>query len=194
MKHSIVLCVALALGGSLSGCTSIPPGFAANHSWGSGTDGLQMSLSVLKTENRDEPEFEVAFRNMGEHDVSLNLGYMLANGQVQLPAKIHLWLVDDGRGVRELDFSDKKHGGVVGRVDDYVVPLRSGSNYTLELRLEQFWSPATKEFELKLKPGRYEVSAEFQGEGAGYLNSNTGGMQWMNFWKGKLRSNIVITQ
>ena len=34
---------------------------------------------------KDEPEFEVAFQNMGEQDVSLNLGIMLANGKVQLP-------------------------------------------------------------------------------------------------------------
>jgi len=191
MKIKIIFHLVLGVCVGLSGCTSTPFGSPASRPLGAVTNALQMSLSIGNTHHRDDPEFEVAFQNVGERDVSLNLGYMLANGGVQLPAKIHLRLVDEAGTIRELDFTDRKHDGVAGRVDDYVVPLRSGSTYTLELRLDQFWSPSTKEFALKLKPGRNEVSAEFQGEGAEYLNSDMGGMKLMNFWKGKLRSNIA---
>lgn len=155
--------------------------------WMPATNGLLMFLSVLKTDNWDDPGFEVTFRNMGEQDVCLNLGLMLANGKVQLPAQIHLKLWDGSGKNWELDFADKRYGAIAGRVDDYAVPLRSGSTYTLELRLDQFWSPVTKEFDLKLKHGRYWVSAQLQGDDAGTDKLN---IMLMNFWKGRLQSNV----
>jgi hypothetical protein len=151
-----------------------------------------MSLSVLAAGDRNDPEFEVAFRNTGEQDVSLNLGIMLANGNVQLPDKIHLQIVDGSRKSRELHFSDKRYAAVGGRMDAYVVPLRAGSSYTLKLRLDQFWSSDTQEFKLKLKPGRYEISSQFQGDGATTSNPDMAGVELMNFWKGKLQSNVVV--
>ena len=157
--------------------------------WGTAANGLQMSLAILTTGDRDDPAFEVAFRNMGEQDVSLNLGMMLANGKVQLPDKIHLGLMDGSGRKRELHFSDPP---VAGRVDAYVVPLRSGSTYTLKLRLAQFWSPGTEEFRLRLKPGRSEMSAQFQGDDVEASNLDMAGMKLMNFWKGKLQSNVVV--
>jgi hypothetical protein len=192
MKPKIILCLALVLTGGLLGCSTTTSRSIENRQWGPATDGLQMSLSVLTTGQRENPEFEVAFRNLGEHDVSLNLGMMLANGKVQLPGKIHLQIVDGSGRSRELHFSDKRYAAVAGRVDDYVVPLRAGSTYTLKLRLDQFWSPDTQEFALQLKPGRYELSAQFQGGGAEHFNTGMEGMKLMNFWKGKLQSNVVV--
>ncbi len=180
MKTKLLLCLALALSGVLFGCATTSNQPAA-------TNGLQMSLSVVKTNDRNDPGFEVTFKNVGENDVCLNLGYMLANGKVQLPAQIHLKLGDAGGKIRELDFADKRYGAVAGRVDDYAVPLRSGSSYTLELRLGQFWSPGTKEFALKLEPGRYWVSAWYQGNGTQTDLHNT---LLMNFWQGRLESNV----
>ncbi|HMD53061.1 MAG TPA: hypothetical protein VKJ65_00720 [Phycisphaerae bacterium] len=151
--------------------------------WVPATNGLQMWLSILKTDDWHDPGFEVTFENMGENDVCLNLGNMLANGKFQLPTRIHLQLGDASGNVRELKFADRRHAGVAGRVDDYAVPLRSGSSYTLELRLDQFWSPGTEEFDLKLKPGRYSVSAWYQGGGSQTDIHNT---LLMNFWPGRL--------
>lgn len=136
-----------------------------------------------------DPEFKVAIQNVGEKDVCLNLGLMLANGKVMIPDKIHLNLVDGNGGKRELRLSLP---AVAGRVDNYMVPLRAGSSYTVKLRLDQFWSPTTHEFALRLKPGRYEVSAQFQGKGAETVNSDMRGMNLMNFWKGNLQSNPVL--
>lgn len=192
MNFILLLGLALVLSGGLSGCKTA----GACHSHGSGpsgavSDGLQMALSISRAGNRGDPEFEVTIRNVGEEDVSLNLGSMLANGKTQLPGKIHLQLKDGTGQTRELDFSDRRHPGVAGRVDDYVVPLRSGSSYTLKLRLDQFWSPGTREFDLKLKPGRYRVSARFQGGGAETSNEDMAAMKRMNFWIGTLQSNTA---
>jgi hypothetical protein len=153
-------------------------------------DGLQMSIAVAKRDKNELPVFEVAFQNTGERDITLNLGMMLANGKVQLPDRIRLKL-KDAAGIRELHFSDKRYPGVAGRVDDYVVPLRAGSTYTLRLTLDQFWSPSTKEFVLELKPGQYQVSAQFEGSGAKTNNIGSEGIRLMNFWKGKLQSGAV---
>jgi len=190
--RKVLLCFALVLSGALLGCSTTARHSSESRQSGLATNGLQMFLSVLAAGDREDPEFEIVFRNMGEYDVSLNLGIMLANGKVQLPDKIHLQLVDGSGKSRELDFSDKRYPGIAGRVDDYVVPLRAGSIYTLKLRLDQFWSPGTEEFELKLKPGRYEVSARFQGDGATTGNPDMAGMKLMNYWKGKLQSNVVV--
>jgi len=184
MKPKILLCLALVLSGGLPGCSTTPRHSVGSRQWGPANNGLQMSLSVLTTGNRENPEFEVAFRNVGKQDVCLDLGLMLDNGRVQLPDKIHLNLLDGSGRNRELDFSDRMHPGVAGRLDDYVVPLRAGSTYTLGLRLDQFWSPSTKEFELKLTPGRYEISAQFQEDRAETRNL-------IFVWKGKLQSNIA---
>jgi len=79
-------------------------------------------------------------------------------------------------------------------VDSYVVPLRVGSTYTLKLRLNQFWSPSTQEFRLKLRPGRYEVLAQFQGNGVETSNADMAGMKLMHFWEGNLQSNPVLIE
>ncbi|MGA2555839.1 MAG: hypothetical protein ABSG04_06140 [Verrucomicrobiota bacterium] len=193
MKSKIPLCLALVLISSLLGCSTTArhsiadrpsSGSTTDRQWGPASNGLQMSLSVLMTRHRGDPEFEVAFWNAGEQDVCLNLGAMLANGKVQLPDKIHLNLLDASGRSRELHFADRRYPGVAGRLDDYVVPLRVGSTYTLRLRLDQFWSPGTQEFELKLTPGRYEVSAQFQEDRAETRNL-------IFVWKGKLQSNSV---
>jgi RNA polymerase sigma factor (sigma-70 family) len=158
---------------------------APKDQWGLTTQGLQMSVSVTGKDKGGNPEFQVAIRNVGEQDVTVNLGMMLANGKVQLPDHIRLKLSDDKGKTRELHFSDKRHPGIAGRVDDYFVPLRVGSVYTLKLPLSQFWCPATKEFTVELKPGKYRVSAHFEGTGA----KHDSGKFILNFWEGKLQSN-----
>jgi hypothetical protein len=151
---------------------------------------LQMSISATGKDKVGNPEFQVAIRNVGEQDVTLNLGMMLANGKPLngrkslFPTNIRLNLTDTEGKTRELHFSEPR---IAGRVDDYVVPLRVGSVYTLKLPLSQFRSPDTKEFTLELKPGEHQVSAQFEGGGA----RHDSGKFIMNFWKGKLQSNTL---
>ena len=162
-----------------------------NSQWGTQVNGLQMSISAVDSSEADVPEFQVAFRNAGEQDVTLNLGMMLANGKVQLPNRIRINLTDGSGKTRKLRFADKRYGFVAGRVDDYIVPLRAGSIYTLKLSLNQFWSPDTKEFALKLSTGKYQVTAQFEGGGASAVNLDMPGIKLMNFWNGKLQSNTL---
>lgn len=159
--------------------------------WGAPVDGLQMSISATHSSNLDTPEFQVSMWNIGEQDVTLNLGTMLANGKVQLPERIGLNLTDSRGKTRKLRF---RYPAIAGRIDDYVVPLRAGSIYILTFNLDQFWSPDTKEFQLKLPPGKYQIAAQFEGGGVKTSNLDMPGIKLMNFWKGKLQSNALAIE
>src|SRR5256885_6647783 len=81
---------------------------------------------------------------------------------------------------------------VAGRLDPYIVYLRAHTTYALELGLDQFWSPATHEYQpLALSPGIYETSLEFEGREPGIVNLDQAYISKMTFWKGKLTSNSL---
>lgn len=150
--------------------------------------GLRMSIRVLDPQKAgDAPAFRITFQNDGDNDSVLNLGMMLANGKVQMPTDIRLILTGAGGESRELHFSDKRYPGVAGRVDDFLVPLRSGSAYTIRLSLDDFWCPATKEFQLHLESGEYRVRALITSKPAAHPS----GLWVTNLWTGKIESDTV---
>ena len=152
---------------------------------GSAIDGVQMCLAASGSNLR------LAFANVGDRDVTLNLGIMLANRKVQLPTNIAMRLTDAQGKTRLFKFADKAHAFVAGRVDDYVVPLRVGSTYSLQLTLDQFWCQETKEFSIPLLSGNNYLTAQFEGTSAKAVNLDMPGIKLMNFWAGKVESNIL---
>jgi hypothetical protein len=159
--------------------------------WGSSVAGLQISLFAVDSSKGSDPELQLALRNVGNQDITLNLGSMMANGKVQLPDNITLNVSDAQGRKRKFNFGDKKHSFVAGRLDDYVVPLRAGSSYTLRLTLDQFWCQETNEVEVRLLPGKNQLSAEFEGGNAKLVNLDMPGIKLMNFWVGKVQSNTL---
>jgi hypothetical protein len=159
--------------------------------WGASVAGLEISLFAVDSSKGRDPELQLALRNVGDQDITLNLGSMMANGKVQLPDNITLNFSDAQGRVRKFKFGDKKHSMVAGRLDDYVVPLRAGSTYTLRLSLDQFWCQETSEFKVRLLPGKNQLSAEFEGGGAKLVNLDMPGIKLMNFWSGKVQSNTL---
>ena len=152
---------------------------------GTAVDGLQMCLAPAG------PNLQLALRNVGDHDLTLNLGMMLANGKVQLPERVAMKFTDALGNTRVFEFGDKRYGNVGGRVDDYVVSLRVGSTYTLLLTLDQFWCQETKEFSIPLLSGDNYLTAEFEGSGATMVNGDMPGIKLMKFWLGKVDSNTL---
>ncbi len=152
------------------------------------TTQLRMSITAPHQEADENFTFRLSLENTGVHDIVLNLGMMLANGKVHLPDAIRLILTDAKGKSRELHFSDRRYPFVGGRIDDYSVPLRAGSSYSIKVSLNDYWSPDTKEPRLNLPPGEYRIRADFTGSGARYVNLDTQGMKLMNFWRGTLRS------
>lgn len=156
--------------------------------------GLKMSIHASAPESTDSLRLHVTFENVSDKDTVLNLGMMLANGKVHLPDAVRLILTNASGQSRELHFSNKKYPGIAGRVDDYLVPLRSGSAYTIKLSLKDYWCPKSNEFTLALKSERYRVHAEFKGNSAQHLNGDTEGLKVMPFWSGKSKSNVAEFQ
>jgi hypothetical protein len=185
-----VFLFAAPLFGTLEGCRTQNPG-SLEHKIGPTNNGLQMSLAVIPSADNERPKFEISIRNIGTNDTSLVLGYMLANGKVMLPKNIGLILTDSSGKTRKLTFSDRRYPAVSGRIDDYVVPLRAGSTYSLRLGLTEFVSLDTNEFDIKLKPGTNKLSAQFQGTAAEIPNLDMQGVKLMKFWTGKLDSNVL---
>jgi hypothetical protein len=163
-----------------------------------GTDrrgtGVELAILSVSADNQDDIRLQVAFKNESQKDIVLNLGMMLANGKVHLPDAIRLTLTDKSNKTRQLHFSDRKYPGVAGRVDDYLVPLRKGSTYTLKLSLKNFWSPKTQEFSLNLVPGKYTLRAKFTGKTPQYVNADTAGLELISIWTGSLKSTAAQFQ
>jgi len=136
------------------------------------------------------PNLQLTLRNVGDRDLTLNLGIMLANGKVQLPDHLAIKFTDALGNTRLFKFGDKRYGSVGGRVDDYIVPLRVGSTYTLLLTLDQFWCQETKEFSIPLLSGG-NLTAKFEGAKATSINLDMPGIALMNFWLGKAHSNVL---
>src|SRR6267378_357910 len=153
--------------------------------WGQPVGGLQMSLAST------DSNLQVALRNIGDRDVTLNLGAMMANGKVQLPSNISLNFTDAQGKTRRFKFADKRYPGVAGRLDDYIVPLRAGSTYTLQFTLDQFWCYETKEFSIHLLPGTNYLTAQYEGTAAKLVNLDMPAIKSMNFWLGKVQSNTL---
>jgi len=178
LMASLFLAAVLSIGlGSTQSQTTAACGNAVN--------GVQMCLSSSGS------DLELEFRNVGERDVALNLGVMMANGKVQLPNRIAIKFTDAQGKTRLFKFADKRYPSVSGRLDDYVLPLRAGSAYTLQLTPDQFWCQETKEFSIPLLYGNNYLTAQFEGTGAHAVNLDMPGIKLMSFWLGNVESNIL---
>ena len=134
-------------------------------------------------------EFRVAIENAGEKDAVLNMGLMMANGQVLLPTALFLTITDSQKAGRELSFfSDRSSGRLSGKMDDYVVPLRRGATYIMAVDLSHYWAEATKQFPLRLLTGEHTVVARLAARGAQSWYSN-GDIGLLKFWTGTVQSN-----
>lgn len=163
-----------------------------NLQWGATVNGLQMSISTVDSGKASVSEFQVALRNVEEKDTTVNLGIMLANGKKQEPDKISFILTDANGKIHKFNFGSIMM--VTGRVDDYIVPLRNGSTYTLRFSSEHFYSLGNNESVAKLFTGNYTITAQFEGSGANHANLDTPGIKLMNFWLGKLQSNVLTVE
>lgn len=138
-------------------------GVAASQQQQTSDSKLSLKISALPV-NSGDTAFQVTFENLGNTDLLLNMGFMLANGQKQEPVAMSLIIAREGESPMEWQYAVKY--GVGGRLDDYLVPLRAGSTYSLRLSLTQFWSANLKDFALpSLRSGSYRIRAQFNGGG-----------------------------
>jgi len=73
--------------------------------------------------------------------------------------------------------------------------LRAHSTYTLELGVDQFWAPETRDYRpLSLARGAYKLSLEFDGSAPGIANLELPTPVKMILWEGNLTSNPLSIQ
>jgi hypothetical protein len=166
---------------------------------GEAVDGVEMAITGNGLIKPGVPNLQVMFRNIGDHDVNLNLGTVggwsprpckLDNRDLSCTFNFKFNVSDRSGATRSYTFRGMSY--VAGRLDPYVVYLRAHSKYTLELGIDQFYSPATHEYQaLVLPPGTYKFSLEFDGRAPGIINLDQPYLAKMTFWKGKLISNSL---
>jgi hypothetical protein len=162
-------------------------------------DGVEMSIRENGLIKAGVPNLEVVFRSVGDRDFNINLGTIggsssrpckLDNRDIPCTLNFKLNVTRNGSATRIYAFRGISF--VAGRLDAYIVYLRAHSTYTLELGIDQFYSPATLEYQaLALLPGTYRLSLEFEGRAPGIINLDQPYIAKMIFWKGKLTSNSL---
>jgi hypothetical protein len=173
--------------------------------WGSAVDGIQMSISDAGYVKAGIPKLRVTFRNLTNEDTYLYLGTIggggarpcnLNNRNVTCTFNFNLNVTDARGATRQFKFRGMDY--IAGSLSAYVIYLQAHSTYSLDLGMDQFWSPETKEYELKLDPGSYQLSLQFDGQVPervnGFINQeyhilDQRYIEKTEFWKGKLQSN-----
>ena len=167
-------------------------GYAPNESRESSAYTSIVSTLIRRFGVRSKtPDFRVELRNVGENDLVLNLGVMLANGKRPYPNAIILTLTDAQGKSRRLDLRDPSF--ISGRVDPLVVPLPVGAVFSIPVNLDRYWAVASAEFDYKPKPGSYALEAQFTGKGVSQQGANLDlpGIALMPYWQGTVTSNLL---
>ena len=184
----VVLAITLAIPQEISSQALLPPLQVLRSS----AEGLRIGISAAtSTIPSQGAKFIVALQNTSDSDFVVNLGVMVSNGKAMLPSAVHLLLTDRVLGrTLKLQFCGGPRG-LSSRLDDYIVPLQAGATYAFPASLDKYCNRATTEFGVKLLPGRYGISARFDGQGATTHSLDMQGVALLNFWRGTIQSDIL---
>jgi len=170
--------------------------------WGEASGGVQIAVEDAGFVGAGGRRLRVTFRNLSGEEINLYLGDVGGAGvrpckldpAPAAPCNLNFGLdVTDAAGkTRKLRFSGVYY--VNGFLKPCVVHLGAGSTYTLEVSTDQFWSPAAKEWGLKLRPGKYQLDLEFEGRAPGDENMDQQHIEQVSFWQGRLRSNSLMIE
>ncbi len=200
MRHPVVwglVCLVLIASAYVTAARGAQDGSApaqaadATPAYGAVSNGLQIGIALDKPSYRtgEAVSVTVTLRNAGTDDLVLDLGMMLANGKTQVPDAVGLVLADAAGAERRLALM-APGGGIAGRVDDYIVPLRAGSTYTLQSHLDEYWCEAANEWHIKPAPGQYTLAAVVEGRGAQFGGPGAPAAL-MPIWTGQVTSKAV---
>jgi hypothetical protein len=136
------------------------------------------------------PMFRVSLRNVGDHDLLLNLGAMLANGRMQYLDAVHLSLTDGAGMVLPLRLRGPSIIG--GRVDPMIVPLPKGAEFAFDVDLKDYAATKAHVWRLDLKPGPYRLAAEYEGVAIPSKSANSDMKGLFPVWTGLVRSGEIL--
>ena len=150
---------------------------------------MTVHLDAAAQSQSKMPKFRVELQNVGDDDLILNLGFMLANGRKQYPDAIILTIIDPQGKARQFDLIG--HAGVAGRMDPLILPLPAGSIFSLRVDLDNYRAAASKEFEYKFQRGTHSLEVQFSGKAVSSQEANLDvkGIALMPYWTGTVTSN-----
>lgn len=164
----------------------------ANYKWCKELDGLMIGISQVgqsdKMNDSDKPQFCVALQNIGEKDLALNLGMMLANGKEQYTTAVKLIFTDPNGKSYEFHNNIGRHAGIAGRLDPFVVPLAVGCSYVLSVNFDNHWFIPIG---TSLPKGQYQITAVFEGKTVEHTNLDIKGIPLMPYWIGTIKSKAI---
>ena len=171
--------------------TSQPPAISA------AVNGVQMTIRENGFIKPGVPNLLVTFHNTVDRNINLHLGY--TGGSSSRPCKLYnrdiscsfnfTLKVSDRFGTTRI-YTFRGPSYVAGRLDPYIVYLSARSTSTLELGVDQFWSPATREYEpVTLSQGLHKLSLQFEGRAPDLFNLDQSELSKLTYWKGTLTSN-----
>lgn len=146
---------------------------------------LKIEIAALPPAPGAAPVFRVTIENTSDKDVVFNLGMMLGNGYSLWPSAVNLVLTTATGKSTRLQW---KGGFISGRVDDYLVPLRAGSAYTLRLKLDDYRPTDIRESQPVLEPGEHSVRAILDTKKVQFVNGDMSGAALIHLWTGQLES------
>ncbi len=180
LELTLLVCSATALENCGSRSAPPGPGRAASPRF-----RIELSIVPIPLENPEDIfAFRVSLENRDRDDVFVNLGTVYDSGRCQHPDAIKLIMTDPRGRSKELIFAKSPgHSHPNGETTPYLVPLPSGSDYSLNLNLREFSAAKGGDYEFRLVPGRYRLRAEFTG-----TLPESSGVDARSFWTGSLHS------
>jgi hypothetical protein len=163
---------------------------AGAFAWGPPHNGLRVGLAQEGPGRQGGVRLAFALENVGQGDLTVNLGAMLANGKRQYPKALALTLTDGQGRVRTLR---RTFSRVAGRLDPFVVPLPAGCRYTLRYDMADIVDVDQAAAGALWPPGRHRAAVEFVGKAVSreQTNRDSTGLALMTYWTGTARSGEV---
>lgn len=163
---------------------------------------LEMSIAHGDAVEMGVPSLRVTFRNLSEKEINLYLGSIGGRGprpckldqrEVTCTFNFNLSVTSASGTTRK--FKLRGMDFVAGRLAPYIVHLQANSTYTIELGIDQFWSPDTGDYQsLRLDSGSKDLALQFEARAPGPVNLDQQYIKQMSFWKGKLTSNTLTVR
>jgi hypothetical protein len=137
----------------------------------------------------------VTLRNTDVSDTTVVLGIALANGGVYLPTALKLRVRRSGSlREEELPYANPKHRFVSGRIDDWAVPLPTGSAFAVSIPVRHFITATSYTTDHKRFDGagqRVDVRVALDARPIQFIQFGLADLKLLRLWVGTLLSNPV---
>ena len=160
-------------------------------------ESIVLAVEILEHPTNEELDLLITVENTGDTDTYLNPGWLLRNGKTQMPSGIALRTIAPSGKWRDFGYSDpriRRLGGIGGRIDDYMIPLKSRCSHVFRLSFDDFWGgerPERKPLSIEPGPDIHRLQAFLRTSKVSALNNDTEGLGTFPVMAGVARSKLI---